>query len=346
MEFTDLRRCQLQLGMYAMHLAIGNTLLCRQIKSTSIKHYVRDIASFVALLRQRDICKVHVLDTKLSPLIQSIFDELKRWEDVPNRREPFTLEMLAAVSTIVTDTNASPDSLVAALENWFECGLFAGLRLTEYAQPGICFDPAYPVKNYRMETRGFCLGDVRFSAADNARLSSIQASRYTRTPILKCWIKFRTQKNGSNGEERLFTANPNPTGKCFVRSMLHIIDRFIRIRGIHDDSTPLALYLDKCSNIPKLINSVNIESLMRHVGSQLYHLCPKKDKKELQRWSAHSLRVGACVILHSMGFTETQIKWLLRWRSDAFMVYLRNLAVLSNRQHTTFDEAASMPHFL
>jgi hypothetical protein len=128
--------------------------------------------------------------------------------------------------------------------------------------------------------------------------------------------------------------------------MLHIIDHFIRIGGIHDNSTPLALYLDKTSNIPKLINSVNIESLMQHVGSQLYHICPKKDKKELQHWSAHSLRVGACVISHSMGFTEIQIKWLLRWRSDAFKVYLRNLAVLSNCQHTTFDDAAAMPYFL
>jgi hypothetical protein len=47
-----------------------------------------------------------------------------------------------------------------------------------------------------------------------------------------------------------------------------------------------------------------------------------------------------------MGFTGTQIKWLLRWRSDAFMVYLRKLAVPADRQHTNFDAAAAMPQFL
>jgi hypothetical protein len=32
-----------------------------------------------------------------------------------------------------------------------------------------------------------------------------------------------------------------------------------------------------------------------------------------------------------MNFTEPQIKWLLRWKSNAFMVYLRNIANLSDK---------------
>jgi hypothetical protein len=61
---------------------------------------------------------------------------------------------------------------------------------------------------------------------------------------------------------------------------------------------------------------------------------------------AHSLiRVGACVILQAMGCTESQIRWLLRWRSNAFMVYLRNVAILSSLHHQKLDEAAEMPHF-
>lgn len=85
---------------------------------------------------------------------------------------------------------------------------------------------------------------------------------------------------------------------------------------------------------------------MRSVAARVYKLDPIKDKEALQRWSSHSLRVGACVILHSMGITETQLKWLLRWRSDAFMVYLRNTAILANTQYETLDKASAMPHFL
>jgi hypothetical protein len=177
MTNTDLRRSQLQLGMYAMHLATGNTLFCRQIKSASIKNYIRDIASFVALLRQRDIRRTVATDSKFSPLITSIFDELKRWEDIPNRREPFTLEMLDATINFARESNAHPDSLLAALTDWFECSLFAGLRLTESSQPGNNSDCQYPVQNIRMDTRGFCMNDVRFAAANHTRLSAVQALR-------------------------------------------------------------------------------------------------------------------------------------------------------------------------
>jgi hypothetical protein len=58
------------------------------------------------------------------------------------------------------------------------------------------------------------------------------------------------------------------------------------------------------------------------------------------------LRVGACVILHAMGFTDVQIMWLLRWNSAAFMTYLRNVAVLSNRQNLAFSDVEAMPHVI
>jgi hypothetical protein len=85
---------------------------------------------------------------------------------------------------------------------------------------------------------------------------------------------------------------------------------------------------------------------MRETACRLYQLDPFKDKAALQLWSAHSLRVGACVILHTMGFTESQIKWILRWRSNAFMVYLRNTAVLARQHVDVMDAAFAKPHFL
>ena len=104
------------------------------------------------------------------------------------------------------------------------------------------------------------------------------------------------------------------------------------------------MYQCPASQEPLLITSTDIETEMRSVAARVYKLDPIKDKEALQRWSSHSLRVGACVILHSMGITETQLKWLLRWRSDAFMVYLRNTAILANTQYETLDKASAMPH--
>ena len=83
---------------------------------------------------------------------------------------------------------------------------------------------------------------------------------------------------------------------------------------------------------------------MRSLAVTVYSYHPDKDKKALQKWSAHSLRVGACVIIHNMGFSALDVQWLLRWRSMAFMAYLRNLAGLADRQHSALDRAGAMPH--
>ena len=40
----------------------------------------------------------------------------------------------------------------------------------------------------------------------------------------------------------------------------------------------------------------------------------------------------------AMGFTDVQIMWLLPWNSAAFMTYLQNVAVLSDRHNLSFSE--------
>ena len=96
---------------------------------------------------------------------------------------------------------------------------------------------------------------------------------------------------------------------------------------------------------PKLITASDTDDVMRFTAAQVYKLDPVRDKVVSQHWSARSLRVGACIILHAMGCTESQIQWLLRWRSNAVMVYLLNVAILSSMHHKILDEAAATPHF-
>lgn len=57
------------------------------------------------------------------------------------------------------------------------------------------------------------------------------------------------------------------------------------------------------------------------------------DKDVLSKWTSHSLRVTAANKLHRMNFSEAFIKKRLRWRSDAFLVYLRNTIHIA-REHT------------
>jgi hypothetical protein len=351
----DNRRRLLQLALYAQHLGTGNTIFCRSIKLATVKAYTNAAASFMALFgdHPRDARKEVPTDAHVSRVLSTVYDELHRWETVPNRREPFAPEMLRDVQQRAADpVNCQlPDSLLPALADWFQCALFAGFRLSEWAQDAHHSALDSYRRDMHHDAKALCLGDVRFEFANGARVSSV-AALATDQPLLltKCWIKFRTQKNGENGQEKLFSRHDNAAGVCFVSAMLRILRRFARLRGTADFTTPLGLYADGTTSAEaprvRFITARDIEQLMRETACRVYHLHPVKDRAALQLWSAHSLRVGACVILHTMGFSDSQIKWILRWRSSAFLMYLRNTAVLARQHVDVMDAAFAMPNFL
>ena len=69
---------------------------------------------------------------------------------------------------------------------------------------------------------------------------------------------------------------------------------------------------------------------MFFVSSQLSHCaCAARvygytDKADLEKYTLHSIRVGACVLLYELNKSAAFIKDRLRWRSDSFMDYLRD----------------------
>jgi hypothetical protein len=337
-------RGNMQFALYAQHLAQGHTLFCRTIKVSTIKKYLLALAVFFRGFgsHERDF---RMSDNNvLIPELSKLYADLQRWETVPNRREPFTLEMLHVLHSLVLSTHVSADSDLAALLDWFTIGLFAGLRKSEWAQDSGTTLVGSQQLNFRGETQAFCINDFRFELSNGKRVQGYAVLSAPAETVTKLRITFRTQKNGENGEEKLFARNARPQGCCCVRAAIRVVERFHRLRGSVDLTTPLAIFRaadGQCC----LITSDLVEREMRKLAAKVYHLDPVKDRTALQRWSCHSLRVGACVILHGKGFTESQIKFLLRWRSNAFTMYLRNLAVLSHAQNTAMNSVEEMPDF-
>jgi hypothetical protein len=124
-ELTEMhrqpRRGLLKLGMYAQHLGTGSTF----VPYHSIGHN-----------QEIHQCGTdNAVDTKISTTLSAfVYDEQKRWEDVPSRRETYTFEMLDDMGREFADSGRGSNTLDAALVDWFACGLFAGLHLGEYAQ--------------------------------------------------------------------------------------------------------------------------------------------------------------------------------------------------------------------
>ena len=59
----------------------------------------------------------------------------------------------------------------------------------------------------------------------------------------------------------------------------------------------------------------NSENAFAKTCNRVYNIT---DKKELAKFTYHSIRVGACVALHAAGEDGDLIKFWLRWRSDSF----------------------------
>ena len=346
------KRGQWQLAMYALHLGTGNSIYCKQIKTSTIEQYVFAAASFISLFTGVDYRKDNPQDRKMGHILGPVYRDLRKYEAIPDRREPYDFEMHKLAQSLSKDHHF--DSLIPALVDGFEEGLCAGYRLTEWAQPAGNWSPKKPILNHLVKeehrTRALVPNDYRAMTYGKVRVVGLDIVFCPLESIYKLWVRFRAQKNGQHNEEKLFVRNPNKAGVCFVAAVYRKLVRFQRLQRVDPSLdpwvTPLALYKDARTSAIRLITATDIEEFMRKLATQVYHLHPVRDADDIRKWSSHSLRVGACVVLHAMGFSTLDIQWILRWRSMAFVAYLRNVAMLATRHHRALDKAAGMPHLI
>jgi hypothetical protein len=336
-------RANYQLALYAAHLATGSSLHCRSLKAGTIRSYLLDVAKFLGRFRDIDPRFRSTADTKLAPAIAKVLAEVQRWESVPNRREPFTLEMQAFIAKAAADQQ-DDCCLMAALTDWTLCNLYAGCRGVEWMQTD---STNLHITTYHKNRFGnayaFTLQDVQCASATNQSL--LLKDALANPDNVGCIrLRFEEQKNGENGEKKLFVRNTKSPAVCFVTHFMRILARHAKITK-SDQKIPLSVY-NASDGTPCNITSAAVETCMRSAASKMFNLDPVKNRTELQMWSTHSLRVGACTTLYAMGFHEMEIKHLLRWKSNAFMTYLRNLAVTSRRHNDAVADASCIPNFL
>lgn len=335
MKFTDdlllinvpHERRVLQMALYAMHLASGKGIYCKRLKSSTIEKHLRDIAKFLLRFSDRDARFANPGDSAMAPEISGIISEVKRIEEIPNKCDPWGLDCQEHLRKLAAESHE--DGHLQALANWSMCGLHGGFRLSEWAQN----HQGKQLGAHASKDMGkgkakvplaFCLKDLTFLDARGAKLK-IRFARRNKGKVKQIRLKWTHQKNGNHGEEKLFTRHKSSTDRCFINNMMEIVERFhrlcLRAYGQVYDNIPLSLYLDEEDGQVYNITDNLITRIFRRVACQIYKLDPATDKI---KFSSHSLRVGACVILHAQGFTGPQIKFLLRWKSDTFMRYLRD----------------------
>jgi hypothetical protein len=260
--------------------------------------------------------------------ISSILAEVKRWEKMPNRREPLTVDMVS-YQQLQCATN-EPHSEASAMYDWEVFGIYAGNRLTEWAQR----DSTDIVLNIDESPKAFIISDIEFFG-ENRRRCSLQFALQHPRLIHTATVTWRFQKNGENGEKKTFVrAFDNPV-LCAVSALLRIAQRWLDLKlpPMH----PLAVYTadGKSNGRVQLIRESNINAALQSAAKTVYNITKQE---ELSRFTSHSIRVGACVALHAAGIDPLDIKHALRWKSDSFLTYLRNLPCQAQRTSRAVTE--------
>ena len=338
LERVPLERCVYQLALYAVHLASGSSIQCKSIKADTIRDYLLDVARFLGRANPRDPRKIDQFSRSLAEPINKVLQAVQKYEQVPNRQEPYTKEMWRHQQNRAAFD--SPDTLHPALRDWFGLGLHLGFRQSEWAQEGCNYLHGNFERDIFGDARSFCLNDIEFFTGYMQPVPYTEALNLPPNTITRARIRFRTQKNGQHGEQITLHRGSSSSTCSSIDCLLRITQRFIDLVGPRED-IPLAIYRDNRNDI-RFITSAIITTAMRESATAVYGLHPTKDAAKLKKWTPHSLRIGACNILHAMGFSDTQIQKLLRWKSDSFTRYLRHLAILAQQQS---DAVASMDKF-
>ena len=318
-------------GCYAQSLSLGHTLLCKNIKASTITAYIDAVSSFFTShpygLKDPTARPTGTGKTKL---IAKVISEHRRWETMPNRREPVTKSMLI---WIITTASLYPtSSLQAALADWAILAIHFGLRLSEFLQTQDNINRKKIQRNLDGRPQAFILTDVQFFGQGKQLLHLDHAKVIDPTQIESFSLTWRYQKNLQNGEHKLMTRNDTNPKLCTVRAILRICHRaaFLRNHNI----APLAIYQSPNGH-PAFISHKHMENIIRLAAYKTYKI---KRKCDLARFSCHSLRVGACVMLHIAGFSTDSIKFELRWRSDSFRDYLRNVVSIAAAKSTALTK--------
>ncbi len=90
---------------------------------------------------------------------------------------------------------------------------------------------------------------------------------------------------------------------------------------------PVAVYKTKKGKVIYLTGN-KISELLRKAVKEVR---PDTTLDELKRYSTHSLRVWACVLLDKAGKLPDYIKKRLRWLGDSFRMYLRDTAIIQHQ---------------
>ena len=260
-----------------------------------------------------------------------VINNLIKQEDVANQRAPLDNAIFVEINRAAKASH-SLDSDRNLLFDILTFGRFIGPRVSEYAQTTQDKIDYHEYPNGNRVIKAFTANDFVFCDANDNILSHFDESSLVAATSVK--IRWRIQKNRQNGQTITLRADPKNLEICPVRGAVRMVTRARRL-GQSDDM-PLACYRTKKAPLLYLTGN-RIAVLLREAVKKVR---PSTPSAELKQYSAHSLRVWACVLLDEAGKPASYIQKRLRWMGDSFKMYLRDTSAIQGK-HVDALQASS-----
>ena len=324
-------------AMYVIFLGMGHLLLCKSIKSDTIRCYLSVVAKEIQCQREafarqhpeRTLSWFYPLrphgSTTLAPEISVCLDKIKCWEDMQDRHEPLTVEMIHHQHSLCLPS--TPFSVDHAMRNWFVTGIYASFCLSEWAQEDHICSRAQVKLTQEGDPTAFLISDLEFFGQFQCccTLTGALCHPYL---VQQVDLRWRYQKNQMKNEKKTFICihrsshmGSSPT-LCAVSAWLCIVQWW------HDlclpNNYPLAVFTTTSlvDGPVNFLRPTHINATLHCAAQVVYNITKEED---LAHFSSHSIHVGACVSLHTASISQQDIKFALCWKSDSFMTYLHNL---------------------
>jgi hypothetical protein len=211
-------------------------------------------------------------------------------------------------------------------------GRYIGPRLSEYAQKNQKKVDVHTYPSGTTVIKAFTANDFIFYDTKKHIIVDLCPESIKSVAAVK--ITWRIQKNRQNGQSITLAMDKKFPDLCPVRSAVRMV---IHARHLQQpDDLPLAMYKTKQGEHLYLTGG-KIAELLRGAVKQIR---PDTSPEDVKQYSAHSLRVWACVLLDEAGKSPDYIKKRLRWLGDSFCMYLHDTSIIQH-QHMDALQTAS-----
>ena len=230
----------------------------------------------------------------MSRYINDILKKLKRWESVPNRREPVTKEMIEyIISKGKSLSKENPNNLYSAMADCLVLGEQTGFRRNEWAQD----------RTYLKKPKTYIMKDFEFRGKNNNILDNNSTKEVNKASINN--IMWRFQRNLDNGQVLSYIEDPQNKLYCAVSASIRIYKRAKNLKiEVH---RPIAVFTEyKGSKKICFIDDIHISKFLKEAASKVHGITYKK---ELAKFTSHSIRFGAYVTLHTQNKNSEDIKF-------------------------------------